>query len=207
MWRAIFFPFFFLPAYLFSQSGILDTSFGLGGIVETRFIEGRNNLSFIIEQPDGKIIAGGWIESDFTNGTFILGRYREDGALDKNFGNEGKVITQFNQSIAVVKLIDFLPNNKILAFGYARETHDMKQNFIVFVRYNNDGSLDKSFGSEGKVIVESMDKYEQITSAVIQPNKKILALAHNRLDPPIGQNLGKINEYYLKKIQFRWNIG
>ncbi|MBN2393342.1 MAG: hypothetical protein JXR84_21605, partial [Anaerolineae bacterium] len=139
----------------YNANGSLDTFFGSGGIAITD-IEETNNITSIAIQPDGKIVAGG--EKDLLNsgGQFILYRYTPYGRLDTTFGTNGIVTTDFNpggvSSTAGIEAIVLQGDGKIIAVGpcggYA-ESYD-----IALARYNTDGALDASFGTNGTVITD-----------------------------------------------------
>jgi uncharacterized delta-60 repeat protein len=78
---------------------------------------------------------------------FALARYNSDGTLDTNFGTGGKVLTDFGVSAQAMSAA-VQPDGKIVVGGYANL--DGGENFEV-VRYNSNGTLDATFGTDGKV--------------------------------------------------------
>jgi uncharacterized delta-60 repeat protein len=98
----------------FNANGTLDTSFGRGGTVITRFPgvpnhPGTDSLNAVLVQPDGKILAGGGVQpcSNPRNSACatltVLARYNPDGTLDKTFGSGG-VVQANAQSFGVTAL-------------------------------------------------------------------------------------------------------
>ena len=73
----------------------------------------------------------------------------EDGALDLSFGNNGKVTTTFggisDQGLGSV----VQPDGKIVVVGFSNASGN---NNFALARYNPDGSLDSSFGTNGLII-------------------------------------------------------
>jgi len=122
----------------YMPDGRLDESFGNSGKVMARF-DGDAEPS--IASQDGKIVvAGNTIRSDGV-GEFALGRYLQDGQLDADFGQQGKVITKLSwdsSASAVVTQRD----GKIIAGG------ETSTGAFAIVRYLSDGSLDRSFGTK-----------------------------------------------------------
>jgi uncharacterized delta-60 repeat protein len=117
----------------------LDLRFGDAGKLATSMFGGDGSAMALA--PDGKIVMVGGSLSDF-----ILARYDDVGRLDQDFGMDGGTITidvvpgkqEAAQGVAVQ------PDGRIVVVGYSGS------NFAL-VRYDQDGSLDASFGVEGKV--------------------------------------------------------
>jgi len=166
-----------------TANGALDTTFGNAGFIVTNFgttLEGEG-LSLAI-QADGKIVLAG-IVVDNTNpvfdelADFALARYNTGGSLDTTFGNAGYVITAFNANHFDALLSVLLqPDGKIVASGFSfTEDPDTfeESSDIVAARYNANGSLDTSFGGDGKVIIDIGD-FDYIEGMALQSNGKIL---------------------------------
>ena len=129
------------------KAGDLDPTFGSGGKVRTDFFGYFDAAYAVAVQSDGKIIAAGSASDGISYG-FGLVRYNFNGSLDTTFGNGGKVLTHFfgysggSQSVAIQG------DGRIVAAGY---TLIENQSYFALARYNSDGSLDSSFGKNGKV--------------------------------------------------------
>ncbi len=136
----------------FAAPGDLDTSFGLGGRVLTDFDRSTDIANAVAVQPDGKLVVGGttYIDNDFSGEDFALARYNPDGSLDRGFGNNGRVTTDFPGLAAVISAVAVQPDGKILVAGGAFPLFTFLGNFEL-ARYNPDGSLDASFGHGGIV--------------------------------------------------------
>jgi uncharacterized delta-60 repeat protein len=129
----------------YHPDGSLDQTFGLGGKVITSLTGAYDVGLALALQPDGRIIAGGYAYDNWA-----LVRYNPDGTLDSTFGTEGKVITDFDgQSDDIVWGLVVLPDGKFLVGGTARVSVGTED--FALARYNPDGSLDTSFGINGKV--------------------------------------------------------
>lgn len=136
---------FALARYM--ANGTPDAAFGSGGQVVTT-VGGQNDvINAVALQPDGKIVVAG-SSVIFPLNEFAVVRYETNGTLDSSFNGTGKVtisFTGFNDCFA--RSIQVQPDGKIVAAGY---TTGSSTNFAL-VRFNEDGSLDNSFGSFGKV--------------------------------------------------------
>src|SRR6266446_2620661 len=67
------------------------------------------------------------------------------GDLDPTFGGDGKVTTDFFAGNDAAKAVAIQKNGKIIAAGTAFNGNTGGEDFAL-VRYNRNGSLDKSFG-------------------------------------------------------------
>jgi uncharacterized delta-60 repeat protein len=128
--------------------------------------------------PSGRIIAAG-----SSDGDFALVRYFSNLALDTSFDGDGKVITNFYGDNDAVTAVAVQADNKIVALGsmdlYGRED-------LALARYNDNGSLDASFGTGGRVITPAIQNPKAMA---IQPDGKILAAGYApHTVAPFGDN-------------------
>ncbi|MUG95780.1 hypothetical protein F7734_26855 [Scytonema sp. UIC 10036] len=144
----------------YNPNGSLDTSFGNGGKVVTSITLGQDSISSIVIQPDNKIVVGG-----SAAGKFALSRYNLNGTLDTSFGVSGKIITDFGNFSSGYS-IALQPDGKIVMAG--------SNNDFVLARYNTNGTLDTSFGSNGKVITPVGSGVDAGFNLAIQANGKIV---------------------------------
>jgi uncharacterized delta-60 repeat protein len=155
----------------YEADGSLDTSFGTSGKVTTA-IGSRAELDSIALQGDGKIVAAGFSSSGRKD-NFALARFNVDGSLDASFGIGGKVTTAIGSSDDFVKSIALQSNGKIVVAGIS---YNGVRRYFALARYNIDGSLDTSFGSDGKVITAIGSSEDYVQSIAIQGNGKIVAV-------------------------------
>lgn len=94
--------------------------------------------------------------------------YAADGDLDPSFGNGGKVITDFNNSVDYLNRIAVQPDGKIVAVG---NTYPSPRGALA--RYNPDGTLDTTFGNGGKVITVASVR-ESASGLLLLPDGKIV---------------------------------
>jgi uncharacterized delta-60 repeat protein len=132
----------------YNSDGSLDTGFGSGGKVTTDFGTDADMGNAIALQEGGKIVVAGYLKD--TSSDFALARYNSNGSLDTGFGTDGKVITDFGQDDKGYAVAT-QSGGKILAAGY---TCGSTWCAFALARYNNDGSLDTSFGTGGKVTTD-----------------------------------------------------
>ena len=88
---------------------------------------------------------------------FALARYTADGALDSSFRENGNINRLF--SFKPCYIYKHLQGNKIVAAGYTLND-DILDNDFALARYNVDGTLDASFGENGKVTTDFNNSYD-----------------------------------------------
>jgi uncharacterized delta-60 repeat protein len=154
----------------YTTDGVLDSSFGVKGKVITVFANSFSFVTSIVLQGDKILVAG--LAGNYPDYDFALARYTADGTLDSSFGENGKVTTDFNNSVDVATSIA-LQGDKIIVGGY---TGDVIPNFdIALARYTANGSLDPSFGVNGKVTTDFNNSIDVVTSIALQGNKILVA--------------------------------
>lgn len=157
----------------FSQSGEIDTTFGLNGKVVTGFGSNNNAANAIAFQPDGKFIVGGTYVSNHGENDFALIRFNSDGTLDTTFGSDGKVVTDFNNNnYNYINSIYVLTDGKIMVTGASGMVSLSSK--LTIVRYNNDGTIDTSFGNNGKLMSSLIPFTVFGNKLVFQPDGKFL---------------------------------
>lgn len=153
----------------FAAPGDLDTSFGNGGKVTTPVGTGRDLAQAVALQPDGKMVVVGYAQNDFA-----VVRYNPSGTLDTSFGTSGtgKVLTPIgsgtqDEAYAVAIQAD----GKIVVAGFTVSGGSL--DFAV-VRYLSNGTLDSSFGANGKVITPVGSGDDLADAVIVQPDGKIV---------------------------------
>ncbi len=129
----------------YNTDGSLDPTFGSGGKV-TQDIAANDSAQAITIQQNQKIVVAGYSGSGSTD--FALVRYNTDGTLDTSFGSLGIVTTDIASTNDQGHAVALQSDEKILVFGI---TYSGSVRHLALVRYNTDGSLDASFGSDGIV--------------------------------------------------------
>ncbi len=153
----------------YNSNGTLDTNFGTNGVVTT---QPSGIMISLAIQSDGKIVGGGTNNGE---GEFELARYNTNGSLDTSFGTNGVVTTAISGTIsAVIDSIAIQSNGQIVTGGFA--TTISGSNEFALARYNSNGTLDTSFGTNGIVAMQlSGSLASAIYSIAIQSDGKIVA--------------------------------
>jgi len=155
------------------SNGILDSSFGINGILES--VDERN---FEV-QDDGKLIFVGYRTVGSVK-NFEVTRYLPDGQLDLDFNGKGYVDTYIDSLGASAGLIAIQPDEKILIAGIV---YNEQGSDFAIVRYTNNGTIDTSFGASG-IVVTSFYERNGPSKMALQADGKILVAGtgvHNQV--------------------------
>jgi uncharacterized delta-60 repeat protein len=178
----------------YNPDGSLDAGFGTGGTVTTQLskVDAAGEVAI---QADGKLVVVG---TSFTGRSFdfALVRYISKGQIDAGFGQEGKVTSDFcAQQIEERDAEHIGPwsfyggwrvrlqaDGKILVMGTPSNSLCSGP---VLVRYNSNGSLDTTFGENGRVTIATSSNGDSL----IPPSKAMasscwLALRERALPLP-----------------------
>jgi uncharacterized delta-60 repeat protein len=158
------------------SDGSLDMSFGGDGKVTTDFTAGEDVAYSVAVQADGKIVTVGTAGFEM----FALARYDPDGSLDTGFGGDGKVTTDFTSHEDFAFIVAIQADGKIVAGGDAGGRNPK----WALARYNPDGSLDGSFGGDGKVTTDFAIYPEDLLALAIQPDGRIVAAGGDGFGAP-----------------------
>ena len=136
----------------YNTNGSLDTTYGTNGKVSTSLAIYTYTYQSIAIQADGKIIAVGYLPSttsttDYEN--FGVLRLNTNGAIDTTFGTNGYVNIDFaSNGNDVAYCVNVLQNGKIVVGGSTKPSST--QFDLAVLQLNSDGSIDTTFGINGK---------------------------------------------------------
>ena len=161
----------------YNTDGSLDTTFGTGGKVITN-LGGNDERIYSVavysneKIPNDKIVVAG-VSNKNSSKDFAIVRYNYDGSLDNTFGTGGKVTTDFRGINDYGYGVAIQSDNKIVVTGYTED--DLYQvDTLHIVRYNDNGSLDSTFGVSGKVTTDFGNSFAGGNSVAIQSDGKIV---------------------------------
>jgi uncharacterized delta-60 repeat protein len=151
--------------------GDLDSTFGTDGIVALELGQVEEAWDVAI-QPDGKIVALGSYRNPIVSADdFLLVRYDSNGTLDTTFGSGGMVITDFGTNIEIGYSLALQVDGKIVVAGVSYVNGF--SSFMSIGRYLPNGTLDSSFGGDGRVPV-AVGQVAIARSVAIQANGRIV---------------------------------
>jgi uncharacterized delta-60 repeat protein len=169
----------------FDANGMPDPTFGGDGVVRTRFRTGPRCLEqarSVLVRPGGTIVAIGSSSCPRSepragsDSLFAVASFEPDGSLTPSFGTGGKVLTNFGSAArcsASGEAAALVADGTVVVAGTA-SCRSIDPRFAL-ARYLPDGSLDPSFGGNGKVRTNLTPQEDRLSDVLIQPDGKIVA--------------------------------
>lgn len=182
-----------LSVFRYLPDGAIDPSFGKGGFSATQ-VEGRSSEAAAVAiQADGRIlVAGGaWEEHGGEGGVFVLARFHPDGTLDRTFGTNGRLTTEAGEDNPGALALAIQPDGRIIAVGQQSE-----EGAFLLLRYEPDGRLDRSFGTEGMVVTAFWDGVAQARAVALLSDGRILAAGSADADGRPGGTVFALARYH-----------
>ena len=187
-----------LCAVRYTADGAIDNSFGTSGkaLFGSLAANYSNQLMDVILETNGKIVLGAQHNIQGEQGNFVLAKLNADGAIDTGFGTNGARITNFGGNDFLMSIQKI--NGKYYAFGSSTENDN--QSKIAVARYSISGSLDFSFGTNGKVLLNrsSIAVYDVIADARLVGDKIVCVGA--------GESENQSTPFNLDALLIRLNL-
>ena len=173
----------------FDSNGVPDTTFGPGieGNLGWNSIKIRNSgipleiSNDMALQPDGKFVTVGQAISSCcgnpSDSVFFALRFDSNGFLDNTFDSDGIVTTEIRLGRDEAFSVVLQPNGKIILSGITTQDNPIDID-SAFVRYNSDGSLDNSFGTNGIVIRDLGTYTVGVRAAALQSDGKLIVVGN-----------------------------
>ena len=170
-----------------TTAGNLDPTFGTGGTVRTDFAGNIDQANAVAIQSNGQIVAAG---SSFSNSKtvedFIVARYNANGSLDKRFGKNGKITTDFFRNVDSISAVAIQPDGGIVVAGFAQlGGSGGTPRVFALARYRNDGSPDTSFGNGGALTTSFGGNFAAASAIMLQPDGKIVVAGTVDFNPDL----------------------
>ena len=153
----------------YNSNGTLDPSFGTNGIAIYNNGNRNDYGRAIAIQSDGKIVVTARSKGDSTSAMIL--RYKGDGTLDNTFGTNGVVTYEGGHGNDGFRDVAIQTNGKIVVSGYTKTVTGFD---VVTARYNSDGALDNTFGTDGVVTYDGGHGDDGARGVAIQSDEKIV---------------------------------
>ena len=155
-----------------NPNGSLDTSFGSGGIAvldggTTALGAGRSRAAV---QPDGKIVLA---QTTTVSGSqpekWVVGRMLPNGAPDTTFSGDGRLTLQIPGQYLYAPIAGLMvgADGTIVIAG-------SRNGELVAARLLPDGSLDRHYGSEGRVVVPLPGQHSFVRQALLDSDGNLV---------------------------------
>ncbi len=150
-----------------NADGTPDNSFNSTGSKRVDFGSAYEFCYSVLAQADDKLVLAG-----SSNGNAALARLLPNGDFDGSFSDDGKLTLSFGagNGSAFQKIL-LQSDGKIVAIGEAYNTSSFD---FAIARFNPDGSVDATFGSEGKTTINFNNYNDFGRNALLQPDGKIV---------------------------------
>lgn len=150
------------------------------GVSSVAAVPGAGNNGFDgILLPDGKLVAGGFV-IDGGETYVMLARFNPDGSPDLSFGLGGVAVPDLDAATterAFAIAADF--QGRIVVVGESKsKLSGMKD--VLIARFSANGSLDATFGTNGKVVTDITGDNDKAIDVSLQPDGKIVTVGHSK---------------------------
>ena len=125
--------------------------------------------SVVIDDQDRVVAAGDAYIYDQDKYAFGVVRYRTDGSLDASFSGDGSTVTPF-ADYAGANSVALDPEGRVVAAGLTFSNFGN----LALARYGPSGSLDTSFGNDGRIELD-LEGTDLFNAVAIDPNGRIVA--------------------------------
>lgn len=165
-----------LCTFVLNNDGTFDNSFSSDGLAVSSFPNNISCRSTTVWESNSKIIVSGNYQSTDlpqTKGVAII-RYNLDGSSDSSFDSDGMLISNLTLGIVDVRKVFVQSDGKLVVAGTAL-SGGIGFNRIVVARFNVNGSMDLSFGTNGVVSFANFSVWFEFPIGLfVQSDEKIL---------------------------------
>lgn len=185
----------------YESDGTLDTTFGDAGVRISFTTDSIGiDAAAAVLLSDGRILVAGNAAPNAYIG--LLARYTTDGDLDPTFGTGGLVFFLEPDSSETMSDLVVRPDGRILVAGQSSDFSDFSYTDMLLAQFNADGSIDNSFGTNGRVYFNLHD-YDYAKAIVLQPDGKCLVACD--LNNGLEMDLMRFNEGGSVDVSFGTN--
>jgi uncharacterized delta-60 repeat protein len=173
----------------YGVGGLLDASFGAGGLLLDDLALTNEDFDQLVLQPDGKALLIGDADAGGED-VVALARYDTAGVLDAGFGAGGVVTVDLDLDLEIP---DRFVNGVLLSDGRILTAVEVDPvNRVGFTRFDDTGVVDGSYGTAGTAIT---DLFTVPRFMLAQPGAKVVLVnaqelqrydAAGALDPTFG---------------------
>jgi uncharacterized delta-60 repeat protein len=157
-------------------AGVLDASFGTKGVTTVDVKGATDNARGVVVQPDGKLAFAGYSRDSEGVINPVIIRTTADGKLDSGFG-KGGVATDSVVPGGVAEAYGIaLQGERFVLTGYGRGASAEEKVDMMSMRFNADGSWDKSYGTDGLTRIDIAGDADRGRNLAALPDGRILVV-------------------------------
>ncbi len=163
----------------YRPNGALDRSFGPDddGKVTSEFGSAPSSIADVAIRPNGKILAVG--RALPAGNVIALAQYTRAGAPDPQFGQDGRLTTALGDHSAG-RALALQPDGRAVVAAY----REVGSNYdFALLRYLASGTLDGTFGTDGRVITPVGAGDDLAEAVALQPNGRIVVSGSSEKTP------------------------
>jgi uncharacterized delta-60 repeat protein len=156
----------------FTDAGLLDNTFGTGGVATVPVTESDNDFSAVSVQPDGKIMAAGHISNGLSWFSLLVARFDQDGILDPGYGTNGVVNLNLGNVDDEFYDMQLTENKEAILTGFTVTQGDLYYHLLL-MKFDSTGQPVTTFGNNG-IVISGDVPYTFGDALVLQTDGKIL---------------------------------
>ena len=157
-----------------TSAGVLDNAFGTKGVTTVDVKGATDNARGVVVQPDGKLAFAGYSRDSEGVINPVIIRTTADGKLDSGFGKDG-VATDSVVPGGVAEAYGIaLQGDKFVLTGYGRGASAEEKVDMMSMRFNADGSWDKTYGTDGLTRIDVAGDADRGRNITVLPDGRIL---------------------------------
>lgn len=158
----------------FNSNGTIDNTFGTSGFQTILTNTSSSSNTDVTIQSDGKIVVAGPFRNG-SNNDFGVFRLNTNGSMDNTFGSGGIQTTDIGNTNDAARALILQSDGKIIVAGQTSTGSPTSTNSVL-VKYNTNGTLDNTFGTNGILIHDvSVGQEDFFIDIALQSNGKIVA--------------------------------
>jgi uncharacterized delta-60 repeat protein len=157
-----------------AQSGVLDPTFGSGGVTVTPVGNADDFGRALVLQDDDRIVLAGTCNTG--NDDFCVVRYLLDGTLDPDFGGgTGKVTAAIRGGTDQASAVALDANGNIVVAGLSRQG---SKDELAVARFLPNGTLDATFDGDGKLTTAIGTLEDHARAVAVDQNDRIVVAGY-----------------------------
>jgi uncharacterized delta-60 repeat protein len=159
-----------------TAAGALDPAFGSKGVTTVDVNQATDNARGVAVQPDGKLVFAGYSRNSEGVINPVVIRTTSDGKLDPGFGKDGVATDSIIPGGIAEAYGVALQGDKFVLAGYGRGASAEEKVDLVSMRFNADGSWDKSYGTDGLTRIDIAGDADRGRNVTVLPDGRILVV-------------------------------